>query len=151
MKIDFFQTITYKKLIQKHISETLVYLFENNQSFAIACELKYIDFSPNLPESIFSHFGETVLFVINGYTFETATIDEENNLSFEAGFGEDNFGSLVTISFLAIKQIIVEDMPILLNSAEPLTKDEKDANKSSSMEKLLKNPQNKKLLKKNKP
>ncbi len=147
MTINLFQTSAYKDLISQHIINTINYLFEKNQEFAIACEIQHITFHPELPTSIQESFDETVLFILSGYTFETATLDEDS-FSFEAGFGENNFGSTVRVPLLAIKQLFVGDHPIVLNLANYMP--EQKPSTKNSMESLLKNPENKKLLKKRK-
>ena len=147
MTINLFQTPEYKALMQEHIANTIGYLFEKDQEFAIACEIRYIDFNPELPKEIMESFKDTVLFVLSGYTYESAKLEGEY-FSFEAGFGEENFGSTVTMPLLAIKQVFVGEHPIVLNLAHPAPKAEQS--KKSSMEALLNNPENKKLLKKKK-
>lgn len=147
MTINLFQTPEYRSLMQDHIEKTIGYLFAKNQEFAIACEVKYVTFEPKLPSDIKNTFNETVLFILSGYTFETAKL-EEGIFYFEAGFGDDNFGSTVAVPLLAIKQLIVGDHPIVLNLAQPAEK--KETSSKSSMEALLNNPENKKLLKKKK-
>jgi len=150
MTINLFQTPEYKKLMEEHIEKTIGYLFNKNKEFALACEIKHVNFSPELPSEIKETFNETVLFVLSGYTYETAKL-EEGYFSFEAGFGADNFGSTVTVPLLAIKQVFVGDHPIVLNLAEHISKEEiSKVSKKSSMEALLNNPENKKLLKKKK-
>jgi len=147
MIINLFQTAKYKALMSEHIFKTIGYLFEKNQEFAIACQIKHVTFQPELPTTIQEGFEETVLFILSGYTFESAHL-EKDFFSFEAGFGEDNFGSTVTVPLLAIKQLFVGDNPIVLNLAEYVA--EKKPTEKNSMESLLKNPENKKLLKKRK-
>jgi hypothetical protein len=134
--------------MQEHISKTIEYLFKKEQEFAIACEVKYISFSPELPLSIKGTFDHTVLFILSGFTFESAEL-KEGDFLFEAGFGNDNFGSVVSVPLLAIRQIFVGDNPIVINFSDPLPKEKKEstASKKSSMEALLNNPENKKLLK----
>ncbi|RLA68238.1 MAG: hypothetical protein DRQ78_01585 [Epsilonproteobacteria bacterium] len=154
MTINLLQTPEYRELMSIHISQTISYLFKQNQEFSIACDLKYTTFSPLLPTEISNSFKETVLFVISGYTFEMAGMDEEY-FTFEAGFGNDNFGSTVTIPLLAIKQVFLGDNPIVLNLSNPVLEEEKykttkKTSRKSSMEALLNNPENKKLLQKNK-
>ena len=150
MTINLLQTPEYRALIQTHIFETIKYLFNKNQEFALACEIKYITFTPELPAEIKESFDDTVLFILSGFTFESAQLDEEY-FSFEAGFGSDNFGSTVSVPLLAIKQLFVGDNPIVINLAHPVIESEKkkevSASKKSSMEALLNNPENKKLLK----
>ncbi len=153
MTINLFQTPEYRTLIQTHIFQTIDYLFQKNQEFALACEIKYITFNPELPSDIKESFEDTVLFILSGYTFESAQL-EEDHFSFEAGFGSDNFGSTVSVPLLAIKQIFVGDNPIVINLAQPVIEreeiKEESTSKQSSMEALLNNPENKKLLKKKK-
>ncbi len=153
MTINLFQTPEYRTLIQTHIFQTIDYLFQKNQEFALACEIKYITFNPELPSNIKESFDETVLFILSGYTFESAQLEEEH-FQFEAGFGSENFGSTVSVPLLAIKQIFVGDTPIVINLANPVIKSEEkkeeSTSKKSSMEALLNNPENKKLLQKKK-
>ncbi|EIF50290.1 MULTISPECIES: hypothetical protein [Sulfurovum] len=153
MTINLLQTPEYRTLMQSHIYQTIQYLFDKNQEFALACEVKYITFTPELPADIKGSFDDTVLFILSGFTFESAQLNEEY-FSFEAGFGSDNFGSTVSLPLLAIKQLFVGDNPIVINFANPVIESEKkkeaSASKKSSMEALLKNPENKKLLKKKK-
>lgn len=150
MTINLLQTPEYRALMQSHIYETIQYLFKKNQEFALACEVKYITFTPELPADIKESFDDTVLFILSGFTFESAQLNE-GYFSFEAGFGSDNFGSTVSLPLLAIKQLFVGDNPIVINFAQPVIENEKkkegSASKKSSMEALLKNPENKKLLK----
>ena len=147
MTINLFQTPEYRTLIEEHIEKTIGYLFKKNQEFALACEIKHISFNPELPASIKESFNDTVLFVLNGYTYESAKL-EAGYFSFEAGFGSENFGSTVLVPLLAIKQVFVGDHPIIFNLAHPLEKEQ--VSKKSSMEALMNNPENKKLLKKKK-
>ena len=148
MTINLFQTPEYRTLIKEHIERTIGYLFNKNQEFALACEIKHVNFNPELPTSVKEAFNDTVLFVLSGYTYETAKL-EAGYFSFEAGFGSENFGSTVTVPLLAIKQLFVGDHPIVFNLAHP--EDKEKIAKKSSMEALLNNPENKKLLKKKKP
>ena len=149
MTQEIFQTPQYRKLIQSHIFETIAYLFEKNQEFGVACEIAHITFEPELPSVIKDSFDETVLFMLSGYTFESAKL-EEDAFVFEAGFGSDNFGSVVWVPLLAIKQLFVGDTPIVFNLATPVAKSKapQEDEKSSSMEAFLNNPENQKLLKK---
>jgi len=155
MTINLLQTPEYKVLMQSHIQQTIEYLFNKDQEFGVVCEIENILFTPELPQDTQKAFKETVLFIVSGYTFESAAVDKEY-FSFEAGFGSENFGSTVTVPLLAIKQVMLGENPILFN----LSKYEKDigtkglkggkASSKSSMEALLNNPENMKLLKKKK-
>jgi len=150
MTINLFQTSEYKAIISEHISKSITYMFEKEQEFAIACEIKHLTFTPELPLSIQETFDDTVLFILSGYTFESAKL-EDDYFSFEAGFGEDNFGSTVNVPLLAIKQMFVGDHPMVINLAEHTPEEAHvEKAKNNSMKSLLNNPENKKLLKKRK-
>lgn len=150
MQVDLFNTQSYQKLISSHLENTIHFLFENDQEFALACETEFLSFNPPLPQTILDGFGETVLFILTGYTYETSKI-EDGEFSFEAGFGEENFGSHVSLPLLAIKQIFVGEYPITINistaTAPHQEVDITQRDSSRSMEALLNNPKNKKLLK----
>ncbi|TET87548.1 MAG: hypothetical protein E3J96_05210 [Sulfurovum sp.] len=149
MTINLFQTPEYRTLIEEHIEKTIGYLFNKNQEFALACEIKHVNFNPELPSSVKETFNETVLFILSGYTYETAKL-EAGYFSFEAGFGSENFGSTVTVPLLAIKQVFVGDHPVAINLANPVVEQKTQKASKNSMEALLNNPENKKLLKKKK-
>jgi len=138
-------------MMEEHIEDILGYLFEENINFSILTNVADIDFEPPLPSHITETFKPITMFVLAGYTFESSLI-EDGVLSFEAGFGSENIGSLVSIPLLAILQIIVEETPIFINLSitESLRDRRKEVDKGvkKSMEALLSNPENKKLLKK---
>jgi hypothetical protein len=147
-----FQTPEYSAIMQEHISQVNHYLFEQDIDFSVACEVAHITFNPELPKDLSEAFNETVLFVLTGYTRESAGIDdEEGYFSFEAGFGSENFGSRLMLPLLSIKQIFIDDNnPIILNFIDynALEKPQNNRDKGSeqtSMEALLNNPKNKKL------
>ena len=147
MRVNLFQSPQYKTVMQEHIYNILQLLLEETGEFAVACELKYITFDPELPDHISAAFNDTVLFIISNYTLESARLDKKT-FRFEAGFGEENFGSIVSMPLLAIKQIFVGDTPLVLNYASPTLPH--DTAPKHSMEALLSNPENRKLLKKKK-
>jgi hypothetical protein len=147
MIINLLQTPEYKALISEHIENTIEFMFAKNQEFAIACEIEFLTFNPELPSSIKDTFSDTVVFIVSGYTFETAKL-EDGIFYFEAGFGDNNFGSTLSVPILAIKHLYLGDHPIVLNLAQHENKPK--TSKKNSMEALLNNPENKKLLKKKK-
>ncbi len=154
MLYDVLKDRSYADLMQKHIVDLLSHLFEKDQTFGILCKIETLSFSPELPSEITSEFRPMTLFFLAGYTFESARI-ENGNLIFEAGFGSDNLGSVVTAPLLGIMQIIIDETPIFVNLASPLeTKNTKPKNNDvspsgqrSSMEALLSNPENQKFRK----
>ncbi len=139
-------------LMQRHIEELLVYLFENDQNFGILCKIEHLTFEPPLPEHISSEFRPMTLFYLAGYTYDSARI-EGGNLIFEAGFGPENIGSFVTVPLPSIIQIIIDETPIFINHAvykEPVDIQSKPADDGveNSMAAFLSNPENQKFLKK---
>jgi hypothetical protein len=147
MALSLFQTDAFRSLMRDHLYNTLAFMLEEGQDFAVAAMVEHMEFTPELPRAITQGFGETALFVLAGYTFESAYIDEEA-LYFEAGFGEENLGANVRIPFLAIRQIFIGEYPVTINISSPAPyPDPAATSPSHSMEALLSNPENQKLLK----
>lgn len=142
----------FAKIMQKNIENLIILLFEKDQNFGILCKIEQISFEPPLPKSISSEFRPMTLFFLAGYTFDTASIVDDM-IVFEAGFGTDNFGSIVTVPLLSIMQIIVDETPLLINLAS-YKKENKIIQKvdnggvENSMASFLSNPENSKFLKK---
>ncbi len=148
MSLEKLQKSQFQDIMHEHILNTIEFLFDEEQEFGVACEVEFVKFDPPLPKEIIKSLPIMTLFMLSNYSFESASLDE-NFLQFEAGFGADNFGSFVQIPILAIKQIFVEEYPILINIALPRDDREKeDREEVDSMSALLNNPENAKLLKK---
>ncbi len=151
MLIDMIKDDSFVSLMDKHIEEVLLYLFEQNQSFGILCKIDHVMFEPSLPEHIRNEFRQMTLFFLAGYTFESAQL-ESGHLSFEAGFGSENIGSVVTLPLLGIMQIVVDETPIFVNlaSVKEKVKTVKEAPEgiNNSMASFLSNPENQKFIKK---
>lgn len=127
---DIIENLNYKELIEKQIQDIIVFLLDNNQEFSITANITPISFNPTLPEEIKSQLHKFSLFVLSNYTYTTIEINEEF-LSFEAGFGNENFGSIVKIPLHAIFQIIVEDSILYLNSIATVEKFNRNLEKNS--------------------
>ncbi|MFW3352657.1 hypothetical protein [Aliarcobacter butzleri] len=127
---DIIENPNYKELIEKQIQDIIVFLLDNNQEFSITANVTPISFNPALPEEIKSQLHKFSLFVLSNYTYTTIEINEEF-LSFEAGFGNENFGSVVKIPLHAIFQIIVDDSILYLNSIATVEKFNRDLEKNS--------------------
>ncbi len=142
----------FANVMQKNIQDMILHFFSKEQNFGILCKIKEVEFSPELPEDIQNQFHQMTLFFLAGYTFETARIDD-GYLVFEAGFGTDNFGSLVTVPLLSIMQIVIDETPVLINLAiykkekKEIKNEIKDKGIKNSMNSFLKNPENSKFLK----
>ena len=98
----------------KHAKEILSLFLTNNYEFDILCVTKNVNFNPVLPDHITSGFKEMILFSLANYTLQSAVI-EGDNLIFEAGFGEENIGSVVTVPIKSIVQITHNETPIFIN------------------------------------
>jgi len=145
------QDKNFAQLMKKNIQELIILFFQKEQNFGILCKIEEITFNPALPEDINSEFRPLTLFFLAGYTFETARIEDEN-LIFEAGFGSDNIGSVVSVPLLSIIQIIIDETPVLINLAidnKEETKEVKvdESGVKNSMASFLSNPENSKFLK----
>ena len=147
------EDIEFARLMQKNIQDLIIHFFEKEQNFGILCKIEDVDFDPVLPVDINAEFRPLTLFFLAGYTFETARM-EDDLLIFEAGFGSENFGSMVSVPLISILQIIIDETPVLINLAiykeemgyEELKVD--DNGVENSMASFLSNPENSKFIKK---
>jgi len=146
------QDLDFAKVMQKNMQEMMLHFFSKEQNFGVLCKIEDVEFSPELPEDIKAQFHQMTLFFLAGYTFETARV-EGKFLIFEAGFGADNFGSLVTVPLLSILQIIIDETPILINLAtykkeiKNVKNETENIGVENSMNSFLTNPENSKFLK----
>lgn len=140
---DIIENEEYKVLVEKQIKENILFLLENNQEFSITANIQPITFNPELPNVIKEQMHKFSLFILSNYTYTTVQIDD-NFLSFEAGFGSENFGSVVKIPLHAIFQIIVDESILYLNSVATVDKFNTDL-KKNSFDVFKKNPNNKKF------
>ncbi len=148
----------FAKIIKKHLIEVMSHLFENNIHFGILCRIEHVTFNPDLSDEIKEGFQSLTLFYLAGFTFESAHISEEY-LIFEAGFGAQNQGAIVSVPLLDIIQIIIDETLIFVNStaksdilgSKPVDAEEKQSEaRESSLNALMSNPENAKLFKKRK-
>jgi hypothetical protein len=130
----------FRDLKAKHAEEILTVLLQNDEEFSIICHREHIKFNPVLPEKITQHFTDAIVFAIANYTLQSSHI-LDGNLIFEAGFGEENIGSIVTVPLDSIIQIAQDDIPLFINTAATLPKEDKPKNPFAA------NPRNKKFIK----
>ncbi len=133
----------YKNLVEKQIKENILFLLDKKQEFSITANIEPITFTPELPKVIKDQMHKFSLFILSNYTYTTIQIDNQF-MSFEAGFGNENFGSVVKIPLFAIFQIIVDESVLYLNSVATVEKFNKDL-KRNSMSLFKNNPHNKKF------
>ena len=125
----------YKTLIENQIKETVIFLLKKNQEFSITANIEPITFTPQLPAVIKNQMNKFSLFTLSNYTYTTIQIDD-NYLSFEAGFGNENFGSVVKIP--------LDESILYINSVATVDKFNKDL-KKNSFNIFKSNPNNKKF------
>ena len=120
----------YKNLIENQIKETVFFLLEKNQEFSITANIEPVTFTPELPSVIRNQMHKFSLFTLSNYTYTTVQINDDY-MSFEAGFGNENFGSVVKIPLHAIFQIVVDESILYINSVATVEKFNKDLKKNS--------------------
>ena len=133
----------YKNLIENQIKETVFFLLEKNQEFSITANIEPVTFTPELPSVIRNQMHKFSLFTLSNYTYTTVQIDDDY-MSFEGGFGNENFGSVVKIPLHAIFQIVVDESILYINSVATVEKFNKDL-KKNSFNIFKSNPNNKKF------
>ena len=140
---DIIENNEYKSLVEKQIKETILFLLEKNQEFSITANIEPITFNPELPKVIKDQMHKFSLFILSNYTYTTVQVDD-NYISFEAGFGNENFGSVVKIPLYAIFQIVIDESILYINSVATVEKFNKDL-KKNSFNIFKNNPNNKKF------
>jgi hypothetical protein len=136
----------FSELMVFHIRDIVELLLQKGTFFSILTNIEDITFDPALPAEISDNFKPITLFVVAEYTFESCSFDDEN-LYFEAGFGQQNVGSYVTIPLNSIVQIIIEDTPIFINLSLKQDRKVKDDNIKTSTNIFQSNPKNRDLFK----
>ena len=120
----------FRNLKNRHAKEILTLLLKLQKPFSILCVAEEITFNPKLPKHISSAFKDIIIFALANYTLQSALIEGEN-LIFEAGFGEENIGSVVTVpieNIINITERAEDDTPLFLNVAATLPKPKKPQN-----------------------
>lgn len=140
---DIIENDDYKSLVENQIKENILFLLKKNQEFSITANIEPITFNPELPKVIKDQMHKFSLFVLSNYTYTTVEINDDY-LSFEAGFGNENFGSVVKIPLHAVFQIIVDESILYINSVATVDKFNKDFAKNS-FNIFRNNPNNKKF------
>lgn len=134
------ENVEFQELIQNHCKEQINFFISKGIDFSVVANISNITFEPDLPNDLKDNLSKFSLFSLAGYTFQSAYIKEES-LCFEAGFGKDNFGSLVQIPFSSIFQIIKNDNIVFINISATLENIDKNP-KNKSMNVFKKNPNN---------
>jgi len=111
----------YKDLMSSQIKQIIEYLQDNSEGFSITANIQGVSFEPELPAPISQNFAQFTLFTLANYTFESLQI-EDDYITFEAGFGEENFGSFCTIPYFAIFQISMEGSILHINPTATIQK-----------------------------
>lgn len=143
MITDIIENEEYKDLVCKQVHETIDFLLDNNQEFSITANVDAITFNPELPNSIKDQLAKFSLFVLSNYTFTTVEIDDAF-ISFEAGYGSENFGSVAKIPLHSVFQIVVDESILYINSVATVDKFNKNQ-EENSMNVFKNNPNNKKF------
>jgi hypothetical protein len=133
--------------MRQHIASLVELFLHDGTYFSIMANVAEIEHTPPLPKYITDSFNPISLFVLENYTYETISIDN-NYISFEAGFGEENIGAVITIPLSHIVQILVDDIPVFINMSTHHDRVDLSVEEQyeKSKSKLLSNPKNRKLL-----
>ena len=131
----------FANILMEHSLDILEFILENDSEFSIVVKKNLLDFTPLLPEEI-NLPDELILFTLANYTLQSAVL-EDDKLQFEAGFGENNFATLVSIPLEAIVQIIDIDNKILFINLSDFKHKKEPDNKEKSKQIFMSNPKNK--------
>ncbi len=134
----------YKRLVSKQVQETIEFLLSKDLEFAITANIEGISFEPELPKTRHEKLAKFSLFVLSNYTYTSIKLSKDS-ISFEAGFGEESFGCLVTVPFSSVFQVVIDESILLVNPVATVEKfNKKEVKKSLNV--FKNNPKNKDLL-----
>lgn len=143
MITDIIENEEYKDLVCKQVKETIEFLLDSNQEFSITANIEGMTFNPELPKPIKDQLAKFSLFILSNYTFTTVEIND-SFLTFEAGYGSENFGSVAKVPLHCVFQIVVEESILYINSVATVDKFNKNK-EQNSMNVFKNNPNNKKF------
>lgn len=143
---EFLKDSKFASMMHRNIYDLLNLLMQKNIQFDILVSTKFVNFSPELPQEIKANFNPSViLFSLAGYSLSSVEISKDE-IKFEAGFGPDNFASLVSVPIGAIIRISIDENPILINFATYSPSDSK-TKQERSKQIFLNNPKNRDIFK----
>jgi len=150
---DIIEDRNFKSIVENHVYEVIDFMIDKDQEFSITANISSASFNPPIPESIADGFPQYTLFTLANYTYESIQLTQDD-ISFEAGFGSENFGSVVTIPLSGIFQIVLDESILYLNPTATVEKyfikkdieeDEPKDQESRSLNAFKMNNKNKKL------
>lgn len=128
-------------LMQGHCFEVLQILVQRKIEFSIICNTQFTAFDPALPKELDLSKNAYTMFVLAGYTFDSLKFDKLK-LSFEAGFGPNDFATFVSVDLGAITQIQVEGDILFVNFSHYQREPSQNELTKQSMNIFLNNPNN---------
>ena len=147
MVSNILEDIGFKDLISSQVKSTLEFLLQKEQEFSVTVNIEATTFDPELPKEIKAQLQNFSLFTLTNYTYTTIEVTDEY-MSFEEGFGADNYGSVVKVPLQSIFQIVIDESILFLNPVATVDKFNKantDEDKRDSMSVFKSNPNNKKF------
>ena len=154
MIFNVIEDVNFRNLVETQIYEVIDYLLASNEEFSITANIKGVKFNPPIPEPIAKAFAQYTMFTLANYTYESIVLTD-THISFETGFGEENFGSVVTIPLYAIFQIVINESILFLNPTATVEKyfiekkeelDESEDQQTRSLNAFKMNSKNKGLI-----
>jgi hypothetical protein len=118
---DIIENDDYKEMIEGQLFELIGFLLNKEQEFNLTANIRVVEFDPVIPDAIAKNFQPFTLFALANYTYSTIELTD-THISFETGFGAENFGSVVTIPLYALFQVVVDESILFLNPSATVEK-----------------------------
>lgn len=135
---EFLKNKELGSLLSSHAGELIKFLCFKGIGFDILVNMNFVNFNPDLPEDIKPN-EPMVLFALGGYTLSSVRITGES-LEFHAGFGANDFESVVSMPLKAIVRISLEKAVLFVNFSIPA---QNEVEKSTNI--FKQNPKNKNI------
>jgi len=121
MVVDIVEDVEYKEMVESQVYELIDYMITKDHEFSLTANIKAARFNPEMPATISKNFPPFTMFSLMNYTFTTIELTN-THISFEAGFGAENFGSTVTLPLYSIFQVLVDESILFLNPTATVEK-----------------------------
>ncbi len=111
----------YRDITTKQVRELIEFLAARSEEFALTANLDGVTFSPEIPQILKRHFTKFTLFSLANYTLESLQL-HDTYITFEAGFGSENFGSVCHVPYHAIFQLSIDNSILFINPTATVEK-----------------------------
>lgn len=123
-ELEFLQNSELIELNKIHTKNIIEFLLKNDNGFSFVVQKHLIKSEPDISKRNDIKLTEYTVFNLVNYTFSTVEINDKQ-ISFETGFNDDDFGTIVKVNLEDIIQIVSgNDIVLTYNKYAEIKKEE---------------------------